>query len=419
VTSLFLSDKQKALLLSLRPYISEGSNRKYVGILKTFGGIVKSFWGFSSDVSAILQERWKDANEDDFDQLCELGFLSIDVEERGQTTFKVNQPKIIDACDKNFQSETDLRSNLQSLPKADSGDEAENKSGNVMQNPRSVFVVHGRNERARKAMFSFLRCIGLEPLEWSEAIKLTKKGSPYIGEVLEAAFSYAAAILVLMTPDDEGRTRAAFRQKGDEVVNVPQARLNVIYEAGMAIGKSEHRTIIVELGELRPFSDIWGRHVIRIDNSPEKRNALIQRLIEAGCSVKTIGNDWMKEGDFDGAIHEAMDGKSEIGWDKVGHIWWLCSDLISAMNTVMTSQATRSDITNMLRRSHNHARALNINESTITNRLFSLKEEAIHSQESDWTQDKRHYVFDELTRIFNDIGQLAIKNTDNFKPNPD
>ena len=34
---------------------------------------------------------------------------------------------------------------------------------------RTVFVVHGRNERAREAMFEFLRAIGLHPLEWSEA----------------------------------------------------------------------------------------------------------------------------------------------------------------------------------------------------------------------------------------------------------
>ena len=49
---------------------------------------------------------------------------------------------------------------------------------------RKVFVVHGRNTEARTAMFTFLRAIGLAPIEWSEAVRLTGEGSPYIGRVL-------------------------------------------------------------------------------------------------------------------------------------------------------------------------------------------------------------------------------------------
>ena len=41
-----------------------------------------------------------------------------------------------------------------------------------------VWVVHGRNLKARDAMFSFLRSIGLEPMEWGEALALTGKGTP-------------------------------------------------------------------------------------------------------------------------------------------------------------------------------------------------------------------------------------------------
>ncbi len=62
---------------------------------------------------------------------------------------------------------------------------------------RRVFVIHGRNERARRGLFEFLRAIGLDPIEWSEAGRMTGKGSPYIGEILDAAFGNAQAVVVL------------------------------------------------------------------------------------------------------------------------------------------------------------------------------------------------------------------------------
>ena len=76
---------------------------------------------------------------------------------------------------------------------------------------REVFVVHGRNAAARDALFQFLRAIGLHPLEWTEAVRSTGKGSPYIGDILDAAFSRAHAIVVLFTPDDEARLRQEFQ----------------------------------------------------------------------------------------------------------------------------------------------------------------------------------------------------------------
>ncbi|HZA55702.1 MAG TPA: TIR domain-containing protein [Candidatus Udaeobacter sp.] len=76
----------------------------------------------------------------------------------------------------------------------------------------TVFVVHGRDLEARDAMFTFLRAIGLKPLEWSQAIRLTRQASPYVGTILEKAFEQAAAIVVLLTPDDEARLKRKFQK---------------------------------------------------------------------------------------------------------------------------------------------------------------------------------------------------------------
>ena len=166
---------------------------------------------------------------------------------------------------------------------------------------RRVFVVHGRNEELRDSMFSFLRSIGLEPIEWTQAVKWTGKGSPPITEILDVAFERAQATVVLMTPDDEARLRSRFHSENAtqyEKDLVPQARANVIFEAGMAFGRDSDRTVLVEIGELRPFSDIAGLHTIRIDNSTEKRQALAMRLQTAGCQVNLNGTDWHSTGDF-------------------------------------------------------------------------------------------------------------------------
>jgi predicted nucleotide-binding protein len=165
---------------------------------------------------------------------------------------------------------------------------------------RKVFVVHGRNEAARSAMFTFLRAIGLAPIEWSEAVRMTGEASPYIGHVLDMAFDAAQAIVVLLTPDDIAYLRPEYASGDDdrEIEPQAQARPNVLFEAGMAMGRDAKRTVLVELGQLRAFSDVAGRHAVRIGDSPAKRKDLAQRLESAGCSINLTGNDWFTAGDF-------------------------------------------------------------------------------------------------------------------------
>ncbi len=169
-----------------------------------------------------------------------------------------------------------------------------------LPDPRQVFVVHGRNATARDALFDFLRSIGLQPIEWSQAVKLTGEGSPYIGQVLNAAFGAAQAIVVLMTPDEITYLRTEYANGADDPDTQPaaQARPNVLFEAGMALGRSPDRTILVELGAVRPFSDVAGRHALRLDGGPGGRKDLAARLEAAGCSVDLSGTDWLTKGDL-------------------------------------------------------------------------------------------------------------------------
>ncbi|MFD6823474.1 TIR domain-containing protein [Streptomyces sp. NPDC060085] len=164
---------------------------------------------------------------------------------------------------------------------------------------RKVFVIHGRNDRARLGLFTFLRAIDLDPIEWSEASRITGKGSPYIGEILDAAFGSAQAVVVLQTPDDVTYLHESLTEPGDPECNPQmQPRPNVLFEAGMAMGRDADRTVIVELGRIKVFSDIHGRHVIRLNNSVQKRQDLANRLETAGCAINLAGTDWHEAGDL-------------------------------------------------------------------------------------------------------------------------
>jgi predicted nucleotide-binding protein len=164
-----------------------------------------------------------------------------------------------------------------------------------------VFVVHGRNEAMRRAFFGFLRAVGLQPIEWRRAIELTRKPNPYVGEILDAAFREAVAVIVLLTPDDEAKLKDEFLKPNDQKFEkklTGQARPNVLFEAGMAMGRNPDSVVLVQVGDIRPFSDIGGRHVVRLSNSAESRQELITKLANAGCNVDASGSDWLKEGDF-------------------------------------------------------------------------------------------------------------------------
>jgi hypothetical protein len=70
------------------------------------------------------------------------------------------------------------------------------------------------------------------------------------------------------------------------------------FEAGLALGSHPEKTILVDGGKLRKFSDIAGRHVIKLTNDYSKRNDLANRLQALGCKVDKQGTDWTTAGDF-------------------------------------------------------------------------------------------------------------------------
>ena len=66
----------------------------------------------------------------------------------------------------------------------------------------------------------------------------------------------------------------------------------------MALARDEKHTILVEIGVVRPASDLVGRNSVRFDGSSTHRNDLIERLRTTECAVSTLGSDWLRVGNF-------------------------------------------------------------------------------------------------------------------------
>ncbi|MGP0103374.1 MAG: TIR domain-containing protein [Solirubrobacteraceae bacterium] len=194
--------------------------------------------------------------------------------------------------------------------KREQGEPVEEGAGNEPAaqppDPKKVMVVYGRDSEANKAMFDFLRALDLKPQEWTTLIRYTNSGAPYVGDVLAGGFSNAQAVVVLLTPDDEARMTEELRGEHEpdhETALIGQARPNVLFEAGMAFGTHPDRTIVVELGTLRPFSDIHGRHTIRLDGTVPPLREIARRLQTAGCAVDDSGDDWLRTDRFPAPRH--------------------------------------------------------------------------------------------------------------------
>src|SRR5262249_32631795 len=77
-----------------------------------------------------------------------------------------------------------------------------------------------------------------------------------------------------------------------------QPRPNVLFEAGLALGAHPDKTVLVQVGKVRAFSDIAGKHLVKLSDELPKRNELANRLEKLGCEINKVGNDWMTEGSF-------------------------------------------------------------------------------------------------------------------------
>lgn len=161
---------------------------------------------------------------------------------------------------------------------------ATEQNSELPSDARRVFIVHGHDLDSLEKLDHLLRKIGLEPERFDS---LKKEGSPTIIEVLERSMPTCAAVIALLTPDDEGRKRPALDGPSDTPEPLkPRARQNVLIEAGYAIISRRNRSLIVALGGVEIPSDFDGIH--RLEDrcwSKELAGKVAKRFSQMGFTV--------------------------------------------------------------------------------------------------------------------------------------
>ncbi len=290
------SERASRALATIRGLLSETERIEILNDFDVAGHNYLARW--KSRTIHLLRERVSETEAQRFQQ-SSGNALHLDEELRGYTSFLRSLQDEIQIYGDLFVDRANIPS---SSAQGQSAQEASMQEQPTQADPRKVFVVHGRNGAARDAMFTFLRALGLEPMEWEEAVSLTDNGTPYIGDVLDAGFAACHAAVILLTGDDEAQLRPVFQKDHDEDFEkrlTPQPRPNVLFEVGIAFGRYQKRTILVEIGRLRPMSDTIGRHTVRFHTgSASERNTLRNRLETVGCTVSSRGTDWLTTGYF-------------------------------------------------------------------------------------------------------------------------
>jgi hypothetical protein len=141
------------------------------------------------------------------------------------------------------------------------------KNKEIHPDPKHVFIIHGRNSKARMEMGIFLRACGLTPINFSD-LRAEMGGTPTVDRIVDEGMQRAQGVIALFTPDEFACLRPEFKRKEDRIEDVArwQARPNVIFEAGMAFGRDRNRVVFVLLGEPTLFTDVAGVHVLRPTN---------------------------------------------------------------------------------------------------------------------------------------------------------
>lgn len=153
---------------------------------------------------------------------------------------------------------------------------------------KSVFLIHGRDLECTDDVRRLLETAGLEVSTFDDVGASLKSGAPFVGEVVQVGVDGCDAVIALFTPDELAALGSSFRRDQDEPTDRLrwQARPNVIFEAGLALGLNAKGTVLVTVGsDVSLFSDLEGRMVRRLDDGRDSKTKLLEALNQIGAEL--------------------------------------------------------------------------------------------------------------------------------------
>jgi len=185
---------------------------------------------------------------------------------------------------------------------------------------KKVFIIHGRDEKAKNDLKQLLEEVGLEPIVLD---KEPNKGRTII-EKIEKYLPEVGFVFVLLTPDDIGMLKSDIDKflnkaltQAHEIVKIPvtnkyvenkahifetirkkikqaledgenRARQNVIFELGLFMGKlGRSKVCYLYTGDIKLPSDLDGLLHIKYEKSvKEGKEKIIRELKNAGYTLK-------------------------------------------------------------------------------------------------------------------------------------
>jgi predicted nucleotide-binding protein len=169
------------------------------------------------------------------------------------------------------------------------------------KDPRSVFIIYGRNHTIVAELRKLLFSVGLRPLEFDRiSADLGNKSS--IFEIVREGVSRAQAVIALFTPDELAVLQTSLRgptEKAEEIARF-QPRPNVLYEAGLAFALNPNGTVLVSVGNVAFPSDLAGIHYVKLSNNAASRKLLLDKLEATGATIESSDLSYLDttHGDF-------------------------------------------------------------------------------------------------------------------------
>jgi len=142
-----------------------------------------------------------------------------------------------------------------------------------MNDSKKVFVIYGRDKQLYEYIQKVLCAFGLSPLLWHEARAQAQKHKPIVHtlDIVKRALSQSKVMLALLSPD-EVVTLKKNHQNVDErdladIFPSEQARPNVIFEIGLAIGlaRNGQKIHVIVCNKCRLLSDFAGVEYLKLE----------------------------------------------------------------------------------------------------------------------------------------------------------